>query len=136
MTQYKLQYFVLIIKRSFNEAMSTSKTEKNDKKEKKEKKKYKQQHDGEEGEEVIEREIKMKLTKKVTSLRAPVYYVSEKTQVSTRNIDDIHKPCIINNSANDDNHDKVKMEIESTHDYDDDFIKMHPLNKSTQVSCS
>ena len=89
MTQYKLQYFVLIIKRSFNEAMSTSKTEKNDKKEKKEKKKYKQ-HDGEEGEEVIEREIKMKLTKKVTSLRAPVYYVSEKTQVSASDIDDIH----------------------------------------------
>ena len=36
--------------------------------------------------------------------------------------------------ANDENHDQVKMEIESTHDYDDDFIKVYPLNKSTQVS--
>ena len=60
----------------------SNKTEKSDKKEKKEKKKYKQQ-DGEEGEETLEREIKMKLTKKVTSLRAPVHYVSERTEVST-----------------------------------------------------
>ena len=56
----------------------SSKTDKNDKKEKK---KYKQQ-DGEEGEETLEREIKMKLTKKETSLRAPVHYVSERTEVS------------------------------------------------------
>ena len=60
----------------------SSKTDKNDKKEKKEKKKYKQQ-DGEEGDETVEREIKMKLTKKETSLRAPVHYVSERTEVST-----------------------------------------------------
>ena len=40
------------------------------------------------------------------------------------------------NFANDQNNDQVKMEIESTHDYDDDFIKVYPLNKSTQVSCS
>ena len=60
----------------------SSKDEKNDKtKDKKEKKKYKQQ-DGEEGEEPQEREIKMKLTKKESKLRAPVYYVSDKTQVS------------------------------------------------------
>ena len=104
----------------------SSKTEKNDKKEKKEKKKYKQQ-DGEEGEEVTEREIKMKLTKKVTSLRAPVYYVSERTQVSAR----VEKLTF----ASDKNHDQVKTEMESTHDYDDDFIKVYPLNKSTQVSC-
>ena len=59
----------------------SSKDEKNDKtKDKKEKKKYKQQ-DGEEGEEPQEREIKMKLTKKESKLRAPVYYVSDKTQV-------------------------------------------------------
>ena len=60
----------------------SSKDEKNDKtKDKKEKKKYKQQ-DGEEGEEPQEREIKMKLTKKESKLRSPVYYVSDKTQVS------------------------------------------------------
>ena len=105
----------------------SSKTEKNDKKEKKEKKKYKQQ-DGEEGEEVTEREIKMKLTKKVTSLRAPVYYVSERTQVLAK----AEKLTF----ASVKNHDQVKMEMESTHDYDDDFIKVYPLNKSTQVSCS
>ena len=28
---------------------------------------------------------------------------------------------------------QVKMEIESTHENDDDFINVHPLHKSTQV---